>query len=70
MKQWLKYIPTETNIVKHSYHFIRIYHKILKEFKKHKNTKGVRVFSLLPNKSSFTMDNIQICSTALNDIIS
>ena len=70
MKQWLKYIPTETNIVKHSSHFIRIYHKILKEFDKYKNTKGVRVFSLLPNKSSFTMDNIQICSTALNDIIS
>jgi hypothetical protein len=70
MKQWLKYIPTETNIVKYSSHFIRIYHKILKEFEKHKNTKGVRVFSLLPNKSSFTMDNIQICSTALNDIIS
>ncbi len=70
MKQWLKYIPTETNIVKHSSHFIKIYHKILKEFEKHKNTKGVRVFSLLPNKHSFTMDNIQICSTALNDIIS
>ena len=70
MKQWLKYIPTETNIVKHSSHFIKIYHKILKEFEKHKNAKGVRVFSLLPNKSSFTMDNIQICSTALNDIIS
>jgi hypothetical protein len=50
--------------------YIRIYHKILKEFEKHKNTKGVRVFSLLPNKNSFTMDNIQICSTALNDIIS
>ena len=70
MKQWLKYIPTETNIIKHSSHFIKIYHKILKEFEKHKNTKGVKIFSILPNKHSFTMDNIQICSTALNDVIS
>jgi len=70
MKKWLKYNPTETNIIKYSSHFIKIYHKILFEFEKHKNKKGVRVFSLLPNKHSFTMDNIQICSTALNDIIS
>ena len=70
MKKWLKYTPTEINIIKYSSHFIKIYHKILLEFEKHKNKKGVRVFSLLPNKHSFTMDNIQICSTALNDIIS
>jgi hypothetical protein len=70
MKQWLKYTPSESNIVKHSSHFIKVYNKILKEFEKHKNTKGVRVFSLLPNKHSFTMDNIQICSSCLEDIIS
>ena len=70
MKKWLKYIPTETNIIKYSSHFIKIYHKILLEFEKHKNRKGIKAFSLLPNKHSFTMDNIQICSTALNDIIS
>ena len=70
MKKWLKYIPTEINIIKYSSHFIKIYHKILLEFEKHKNKKGVKVFSLLPNKHSFTMDNIQICSTSLNDIIS
>lgn len=70
MKQWLKYTPTESNIVKHSSHFIKVYHKILKEYEKHTNLKGVRIFNLLPNKHSFTMDNIQICSSCLEDIIS
>jgi hypothetical protein len=70
MRQLVKYSPTETNIIKHLSHFIKVYHKILKEFEKHKYTKGVRVFNLLPNKHSFTMDNIQICSSCLDDIIS
>lgn len=70
MRQWLRYPPTETNIIKYSGHFLTVYHKIQKEFKRYPNTKGVRMFSLLPNKSSFTMDNIQICTSCLVDIIS
>jgi len=70
MRNWLKYIPTETNITKYASHFISIYYQMQKEFEKHPNKKGVHAFSLLPNKSSFTMDSIQICTSCLEDIIS
>jgi len=70
IKKWLKYVPTDSNIMKYSSHFIKIYYKILKEFEKYENTKGIRLFNLLPNKHSFTIDNIEICSSCLDDIIS
>jgi hypothetical protein len=70
MRNWLKYTPTESNIIKHSSHFISIYHNIQREFEKYPNKKGIRSFSLLPNKNSFTMDSIQICTSCLEDIIS
>ena len=70
MRQWLKYTPTESNIKANMNHFIKIYYTIQKEFEKHPNTKGVRLFNLLPNKNSFSIDNIDICNTSLNDIIS
>jgi transposase len=70
MRQLVKYPPTEVNIIKYSSHFIRVYYKILQTFEKYENTKGVRNFNLLPNKHSFTMENITICNTGLNDIIS
>jgi hypothetical protein len=70
MRQWLRYPPTEENVGKYSAHFLTVYHKIQKEFERYPNTKGIRSFSLLPNKSSFTMDSIQICTSCLGDIIS
>ena len=70
IRKWLKYPPTEVNIVNHSSHFIRVYYTILKEFEKYSNTKGIRTFNLLPNKRSFILDNIDICNTGLADIIS
>jgi len=70
IRKWLKYVPTETNIKKHSSHFIKIYYHILRTFEKFPNTKKVRTFSLLPNKNSFTMSNIEICNKSLADIIS
>ena len=70
MRQWLKYIPTEENIKKHSNHFISVYYKILQEFEKYPYMKGVRTFNLLPTKNSFTLSAIEICSSCLKDIIS
>jgi len=70
MRQWLKYIPTEENIKKHSNHFVSVYYKILQEFEKYPYMKGVRTFNLLPTKNSFTLSAIEICSSCLKDIIS
>ena len=69
-KQKLKYKPTETNIKKYSSHFIKIYYLILKEFEKYKCRRGIRTFTLLPNKNNFTLSNITICNESLNDLIS
>lgn len=70
IRKFLKYVPTESNICKYASHFIKVYYKILIEFEKYENKKGIRVFNLLPNKSSFTIDNIEICNSCLNDVIS
>jgi transposase len=70
MRQWLKYIPTEENIKKHSNHFVSVYYKILQEFEKYPYMKKVRTFNLLPTKNSFTLSAIEICSSCLKDIIS
>jgi len=69
MRQLLKYPPTETNIKKHSSHFIKIYYKILQTFEKYPYKKGVRTFNLLPTKNSFTLSTIEICSSCLKDLI-
>ena len=69
MRQWLKYIPTEENIKKHSNHFVSVYYKILQEFEKYPYMKGVRTFNLLPTKNSFTLSAIEICSSCLKDLI-
>ena len=69
MRQWLKYPPTETNIKKHSSHFIKVYYKILQTFEKYPYKKGVRTFNLLPTKNSFTLSSIEICSSCLKDLI-
>lgn len=63
-------IPTETNILKNTSHFIKVYYKLLSEFEKYSNQKGIRTFTLLPVKSGFTMSHITICNTSLRDIIS
>jgi hypothetical protein len=70
MRQWLRYTPTEENIKKHLNHFVSVYYKILQEFEKYPNMKGVRTFNLLPTKNSFTLSSIEICSSCLKDIIS
>jgi transposase len=69
MRKWLKYIPTETNIVKHSNHFVKIYYSILKEFEKYPDTKGVRTFTLLPHKHGFTQSHITICNAGLENTL-
>ena len=69
IRQWLKYPPTESNIKKHSSHFVKIYYKILNTFEKYSNKKGVRTFNLLPTKNSFSLSAIEICSSCLKDII-
>jgi len=69
MRKWLKYIPTETNIVKHSNHFVKIYYSILKEFEKYPYTKGVRTFTLLPHKHGFTQSHITICNAGLENTL-
>ena len=69
MRKWLKYIPTEVNIVKHSNHFVKIYYSILKEFVKYPDTKGVRTFTLLPHKHGFTQSHITICNAGLENTI-
>lgn len=69
MRQWLKYTPTENNIQKHSEHFLTIYYKILKEFEKYPDTKGVRTFSLLPHKHGFTQSHITICNSGLENTL-
>ena len=69
MRKWLKYIPTEKNIVKHSNHFVKIYYSILKEFEKYPDTKGVRTFTLLPHKHGFTQSHITICNAGLENTL-
>lgn len=69
MRQWLKYTPTEANIVKHSNHFVKIYYSILKEFEKYPDTKGIRSFTLLPHKHGFTLSHITICNAGLKNTL-
>lgn len=69
MRKWLKYTPTEANIVKHSNHFVKIYYSILKEFEKYPDTKGVRTFTLLPHKHGFTQSHITICNAGLENTL-
>ena len=69
IRQWLKYTPTETNIKKHSSHFVKIYYTILKTFEKYPNKKYIRTFNLLPTKNSFSLSAIEICSSCLKDIL-
>ena len=69
MRKWLKYIPTEANIVKHSNHFVKIYYSILKEFEKYPDTKGIRTFTLLPHKHGFTQSHITICNAGLENTL-
>jgi hypothetical protein len=69
MREWLKYTPTEANIVKHSNHFVKIYYSILKEFEKYPETKGVRTFTLLPHKQGFTQSHITICNAGLENTL-
>ena len=64
--------PTALNVKKNPSFIIYSYNEILNYFNKHNSdpkNKEVRVFSLLPNKNSFTMSNITIDKTVLKDII-
>ena len=70
MRDLCKYTPTETNIKKHTSHFLTVYYKILKEFEKYPNTKGVRTFNLLPTKDGFTPSHIDIDNSSMGDLIS
>lgn len=69
MRQWLKYPPTEYNILNHMPHFIGVYYKILKEFEKYPDTKGIRTFSLLPHKHGFTQSHITLCNSGLENTL-
>ena len=69
MREWLKYTPTEANIMNHSSHFVKIYYVILKEFEKHPDTKGIRTFSLLPHKHGFTLNHITIDNAGLENTL-
>jgi len=69
MREWLKYTPTEANIVKHSNHFVKIYYSILREFEKYPDTKGIRTFTLLPHKHGFTQSHITICNAGLENTL-
>jgi len=69
IRKWLKYIPTEVNIVKYSNHFVKIYYSILKEFEKYPDTKGIRTFTLLPHKHGFTQSHITICNAGLENTL-
>ena len=64
--------PTDIHIKKDPSYIIYIYNEILSYFNTYnlnKNNKAIRVFSLLPNKNSFTISNITIDKTVLKDII-
>ena len=64
--------PTALNVKKNPSFIIYAYNEILNYFNKHNSdpkNKEIRVFSLLPNKNSFTMSNITIDKTVLKDII-
>ena len=64
--------PTALNVKKNPSFIIYAYNQILNYFNKHNSdpkNKEIRVFSLLPNKNSFTMSNITIDKTVLKDII-
>ena len=64
--------PTDIHIKKDPSYIIYIYNEILSYFNTYnliKNNKSIRVFSLLPNKNSFTISNITIDKTVLKDII-
>jgi hypothetical protein len=70
IREWLQHTPTDANIIKYSKHFIQVYYKLLEKFENYPETKGVRLFNLFPNKHSFALSNIEICTTSLGDIIS
>lgn len=64
--------PTAPNVKKNPSFILYAYNEILNYFNNHNSdekNKEIRLFSLLPNKNSFTMSNITIDKTALKDII-
>jgi hypothetical protein len=70
LKEWLIFSPKEEEIKKHLNHFIKLSYDILKFMEQQPpNTKGVKTFTILPNKSSFVNSYIKICSTSLKDIL-
>ena len=64
--------PTAKNVKKDPSYILYAYNEILTYFNTRNldvSKKAIRIFSLLPNKNSFTMSNITICKTVLKDII-
>ena len=64
--------PTAFNVKKNPSFILYAYNDILNYFNEHNSeikNKEIRVFSLLPNKNSFTMSNITIDKSVLKDII-
>jgi hypothetical protein len=64
--------PTEKNIKNNPTFILSVYNEILNFFNNYnldKNKKAIRIFSLLPNKNSFTISNITIDKSVLKDIV-
>ena len=64
--------PTAKNVKKDPSYIIYAYNDILNYFNTRNldtSKKAIRIFSILPNKNSFTISNITICKNVLKDII-
>ena len=76
IKQWRNKLnnlqPNSMNVKTNPSYILYAYNDILNYFNNNNlnnKNKEIRVFSLLPNKNSFSISNITICKTVLKDII-
>ena len=67
----IKYFPSEENIKNNFTHFLDISFEILHFMETRPiNTKGVRLFSLLPLKSGFSTDHLHLSNSSLQQCLS
>ena len=80
---WIGFYPSEENISQHRNHFLRVTWKILRDFEgrlalaqtercpetSRKLTRGVKMFSLLPQKQGFTLSHIPLNPTTLVEVL-
>lgn len=70
-KDFIGFMPYESNIKSNFNHFLILSYKILQYIESlPERTKGAKLYSILPTKSSFVNGHITIDTTALADILS